>query len=241
MSRARYLAWRALKVPSAPVFRLSAGERLAVRRRPAADLDTAYEIFVSEVYRSPRPIARESVRRVVDLGANVGYSCTYFLRAFPNARVVAFEPHPEHVRLLRANLSRNGALDRVTVHATAAGTRDEDAFLSDAETVSSIGAGGGTGQLPVRVEDFFAAVGPEPIDLLKMDIEGGEYDLLADARFDALPVRALVLEWHKTPLHADAPRWCERRLAEAGFDCVPIEDAARTENGFIWAYRDGDR
>ena len=236
-SRVRYLVWRATKLPTAPVFRLATGERLSVRRAPAADLDTAYEVFVSEVYRSPRPIARESVRRVVDLGANVGFSVAYFLRQFPHAHVDAFEPHPEHLRLLRANLARNGTSARVTVHAAAAGTRAGEAFLTDAETVSSVSARGGAGSLPVRVEDFYEAVGKAPIDLLKMDIEGGEYELLADPRFDALPARSIVLEWHKSAAHPDGRRWCERRFAQAGFECVPIEDPVRTENGFLWGYR----
>ena len=35
-----------------------------------------------------------------------------------------------------------------------------------------------------------------PVDLLKMDIEGGEWPILEDARLPGLAARAIVMEWH---------------------------------------------
>jgi hypothetical protein len=34
------------------------------------------------------------------------------------------------------------------------------------------------------------------IDLLKMNIGAGEYEILADARFDELNTSPVVMEWH---------------------------------------------
>ena len=51
----------------------------------------------------------------------------------------------------------------------------------------------------IKLVDFFAAVGDEPIDIFKMDIEGGEYDIMNDDRFDAVArrCRIIITEWHQ--------------------------------------------
>src|SRR6516165_5292425 len=46
--------------------------------------------------------------RIVDLGANVGYSCLWWANLCPNAEIEAFEPHPIHAELLRWHIRKNG-------------------------------------------------------------------------------------------------------------------------------------
>ena len=86
-------------------------------------------------------------------------------------------------------LALNGLTAKVHLHAAAAGTEAGRGWLTD-EGVRSTLVGPG-GPLETAVEDFFDEVGSEPIDFLKIDIEGGEYPLLADPRFAALQVRIL--------------------------------------------------
>ena len=51
----------------------------------------------------------------LDLGANIGTTCIYFLKKLaPNLKVIAFEPDPETFKLLRANLILNDLDDRAT-------------------------------------------------------------------------------------------------------------------------------
>ena len=52
---------------------------------------------------------------IVDLGANAGFSLTYFAWNFPQARFVAFEPNPSLLRALYRNVQLNGLESRVTV------------------------------------------------------------------------------------------------------------------------------
>src|SRR6266576_607241 len=47
----------------------------------------------------------ESVRTIVDLGANVGYASRWLLRKFPQARLVAVEPSPDNAAILHRNLA----------------------------------------------------------------------------------------------------------------------------------------
>jgi FkbM family methyltransferase len=208
---------------------------LSLRPLPFWDISTAYGVFVTEEYHCPREGALARVRRIVDLGANVGMTCIYLLDRYPDAHIIAFEPHPLHVEMLRKTLAMNNLSERVTLHAAAAGTTDHDCFVTDDEIRSLITAEGGTGRLATRVEDFFAAVGDAPIDLLKMDIEGGEYALLDDPRFERLQIGAMVMEWHNTKEKPQGRNWCKQRLGEMGYE---VHDGAvvAPEHGLLWAF-----
>src|SRR5438105_2732424 len=48
---------------------------------------------------------------ILDCGANIGLSTLYFKRAFPNARIIAFEPDPRVYEALVHNVHGNGYSD----------------------------------------------------------------------------------------------------------------------------------
>lgn len=236
IDRVRYLAWRARRSQQPATFRLRSGERLFLRAPPATDTLTAYEIFVAEVYRSVGPNPDNSVRRIVDVGANVGFSLLYFGSRYPNAQMIAFEPHPVHVSSLKKNLELNNLTSRVTLHPVAACSRSGTVRLSDEENCSSVVPGEGPRAIEVAAADFFEKVGTEPVEILKMDIEGGEYDLLRDPRFAGLDVRTIVLEWHRSKLHPDGRDWCVRRLRDLGYS-VTTGLWTSDVNGLLWGFR----
>jgi FkbM family methyltransferase len=232
----KYLAWKAARISSPATFRLRTGERLFLRSAPATDATTAYEIFVAEVYRQVGPEPDPSVTRIVDVGANVGMSLIYWARHYPNAKLIAFEPHPVHVASLRRNLERNGISHRVELHAAAACAHASTVQLTDDEHCSSVTTNGNVQTLSIEAVDFFATLGSAPIDLLKMDIEGGEYELLGDPRFADLRIPRLVLEWHKTTEHPNGREWCEQRLTSLGYTVVPGKWSS-DQNGLLWGFR----
>jgi FkbM family methyltransferase len=236
-SRLAYLAWRALKLPTLLRVTLIDGTRLSLRGTPDDDVQTAYEVFVLRVYDSPRAIDPDSVRRVIDLGANVGISCLHWARQFPGAQVIGYEPHPRHVELARAQLQLNGLDERrVRIEPFAAACSSGTARLSDAGVSSAIQRDPASEGIEVRTIDFLAAVSGTAIDILKIDIEGGEYALLGDSRFGEVAARVIVLEWHNVPGHPQGLTWCRRRLEALGYQTEA--GAWNTEhNGFIWGYR----
>jgi FkbM family methyltransferase len=231
----RYLFWRAVGSCFTLRLWLRSGVRILLRPSPSHDLATAWEVFALDLYAPPPSLAPEAVRLVVDLGANVGYSCLYWLRAFPNARVLAFEPHPVHLEQLRKNLELNHWSGRADLVAAAAGTTSGSGRLTDGGAGSSLLMKTGFASLPVPVVDWFEHVGGRTIDLLKMDIEGSEYDLLADPRFAQLDVRVLVLEWHMTAERPDGQAWCLERLHQLGYETRPVCDEG--DHGILWANR----
>jgi FkbM family methyltransferase len=235
-SRARYLAWRGLGLPERIVVGLLTGERLVVRRPPAHDLNVAHEVFVQNVYRHEAIADGRGVRRIVDVGSNVGYTLVYFAFRYPKAALVAFEPHPVHVELLRRNVALNDLSSRVQIHAAAAGDRNGEARLSDEGARSALVSGEAREGIPVPLIDFFDTVGGDEIDLLKIDAKGGEFPILMDERFANLRTRVLVVQWHATLDRPDADVLVSARLERLGWRLKegPQDHGPGWHDGIIW-------
>jgi FkbM family methyltransferase len=171
-----------------------------------------------------------SAPRILDCGANIGLASLFFKRAYPAARITAFEADPALFAMLATNLQSNGAADVEAVHAavwTAAGNLEFRCEGSDSGMIGSLpGAIDGTrATVPsARLRDRLAA---EPCDLLKLDIEGAEDVVLADCESVLDHVKAMVIDLHEfDPRVRQVPRVLER-LTRVGFayaidDCVPL-------------------
>jgi FkbM family methyltransferase len=238
-SHVRYLAWRMTQSKSCLTAQLLTGERLFIRPWPSTDLDVAHEVFVGKAYQCPRRLDTGTVRKVVDIGSNVGYTCLYWLREFPAAQVVAYEPHPTNAAMIRRHMHLSPHGSRVSLRPVAAGNRAALVYLTHAGARSAVTE---VDKACVRVPmvDCLEELANEPIDVLKMDIEGGEYALLGDDRFGKLVVSALVLEWHNTPSHPCGREWCINRLSDLGYDVA--EGVVYADGyGLLWAFRNPSR
>lgn len=171
------------------------------------------------------PVAGEAAL-VVDVGANDGLSLLWFALRHPRARLVGFEPQAALHALCRENLDRNG-LERVELHRVALSDREgEGRLFADTEIVESCavglyGEGGGEGEtVPMaRLSTYLADA---DVDLMKIDVEGAEWEILRDLRDAAvLPrVRALVVEVHPRFRPEERPSEILAMLEDAGFRCV---------------------
>jgi FkbM family methyltransferase len=161
---------------------------------PGNDWFTAAEVFLNGDYCPP--FTTPTIRSIVDLGGNVGYATVFLGRMFPEASIDVFEPHPAHVGALRENIVLNEMRQRVSVHPFAAGASCRSFYLTDADTCSSLVSNSGNGSIPVEVIDWLAFAESRKIDMLKMDIEGAEYEILFDPRFEKLRIPVICVEWH---------------------------------------------
>lgn len=239
-SRLRYLLWRAGAGRSRSiVVRFKNGLRIILRPPPSNDLATAMEVFVCEAYRSPRPLDVGSVRRIFDLGANVGFASLYFSTQFADAVIEAYEPHPDFAKQCAANLKLNNLQDRVALQIAAVGNKVGEQYLTDAETHSSLVETEGPNRLRVKVVDWLDTVGEMSIDLLKMDIEGGEYSILFDPRFAKANIKNLVVEWHATAGRPTGDEDIAHRLSELGYrvEPGPVGQLPQMRFGLLWGYR----
>jgi FkbM family methyltransferase len=180
---------------------------------PGSFLAMYEEIFEREIYRF---VPADDRPRILDCGANIGLSVLYFKRLFPHSRITAFEPDPKAFACLSRNCQALG-LDGVELI--------PQAVWKQAGELPFWGEGGDAGRLAAAGEAQTATVKAcrlkevlrEPIDFLKMDVEGAEADVLADCAPELANVRTCFVEYHSftgRPQRLDA---VTRVLSEAGF------------------------
>jgi FkbM family methyltransferase len=183
---------------------------------------------------------------VLDLGANVGLFGAYVLERWPGSRIRGFEPDPANFAILERTIAGNGFARRWSVERAAVADREAElSFAAGLFAVSRLLPGdeewrgtavNGAEVITVPGVDLFAR--ESGADLMKMDIEGGEWAILSDPRFHRLRVTVLVLEWHAESCPFPDPRGAALRLLqEAGYRDFE-EIGAGTESGLLWAWRD---
>ena len=162
----------------------------------------------------------EAAPRILDCGANLGLASLFFKRCYPKARITAFEADPAIAAMLADNLRINAAADVEVVRAAVWAAAGEITFHADGADCGTVAAhalrpSGSVLRVPaIRLADCLSR---EPIDLLKLDIEGAEPEVLADCRSALANVRAMLLEVHEfDPARRRSPEVLQL-LGEAGF------------------------
>lgn len=161
------------------------------------------EIYIDECYKFT---ARNQQPRIIDCGANVGLSVFYFKRLYPGANIRAFEADPTICEALRTNVKRAGYSDvevcncAVWISNEPVEFRKEGGFSGRVSMPGDVS--GVTRVEGVRLRDCLA----EPVDLLKIDIEGAENSVIVDCADQLRNVSALFVEYHShqhTPQQLD--------------------------------------
>lgn len=229
---------RAGRGPQTLTFRTRSGLCIHTPNRPGARVPV-YEIFAEDCYRLRwllGPLADRPIR-VVDIGGHVGTFATRLAQLHRAARITSFEPSPTTAEFLRRNVAVNGFADRIDVVQRALASSSGDAIFDDNGAGSGlnglVSAGHGTGtatRVSTVAFDEVIASAAGPVDLVKIDCEGGEYDLvLGSAPASWADVRRLVIEFHPVAGHS-WPELQERfeqcglhvrhQVAEDGYGCV---------------------
>ena len=122
----------------------------------------------------------------LDVCAAIG-QFTVFAAGCVGGWVHAFEPSPENLATLRANIRANGIADRVSVHAVALSDQAGEAeFTTETNPfMSHLDAGSPGGGDPVRIEplsNFTTEMGIEHVSVLKVNVAGGEPAVIEGAK-----------------------------------------------------------
>jgi FkbM family methyltransferase len=181
------------------------------------DLQSLREVWMDEVYRPPMDIHPDVV---VDLGANIGLTTRWLHHRLGARSLLTVEASEANNRLLEHNVPAGTRIVRAAV-----GPRDGVGLFAP-DTASNLGrlADGGR-PVPQVSMDTVLGLLPEGrrVDLLKLDIEGGEQELLTGGDLGWLDrVDAIIAEFH--PLVVDYPGLVGRLVAH-GFDHVPAGSA----------------
>jgi FkbM family methyltransferase len=189
-----------------------------------------------------------------DVGANVGIYVLQIARwSAPGGRVVAFEPNPGTLQVLRRHIAMNGLEARVTVVEKAAGARAGSAELFDnaaGSGLSRIGAPNPAIQVAVEpmsiamttIDAYCCETGIVP-DWMLIDTEGYEFEVLQGAAETLRRHRPhVVVELHPHLSSPESRAAGERLLDDLGLMMVPIGDVAgRTETYVSLEARHGNQ
>ena len=172
---------------------LPAGTTDIMLRNYAGDIDMFYETFWRRDYALPVELRQVSL--IVDLGANIGMTVQWWAALFPSAIIVAVEPDPQNFELLKHN-TRN--LASCYLVQAAIGNQDGRAYLSRSRFAynSRIGKEGETEVEQLSMQTLMQIHNVKTIDLLKIDIEGGEKWLLSSNINWLNSVKCIVMEIH---------------------------------------------
>jgi FkbM family methyltransferase len=212
-------------------IRLRAGFDLHYRLN-SGDLQSIREVWIDECYRLPFDLAPE---RLVDLGANIGAASLWFHHRYGCKAIVAVEPSPENAHIVRLNLHGNNV--QADVVEAAVGPEDGVAHFEDAAD-SNMGRVGASGR-EVRMVSMRTVLGKLPpgaeVDVVKMDIEGGEGPLLQGDLAWLGRVKSVIAEFH--PGVIDYPA-AIRQIEGQGFRYIPAHSAADFDSAdaFIRTY-----
>jgi FkbM family methyltransferase len=190
-----YLGLSRLQYPF--VLRLHRGEEIRIEE--LTDLKAFWQIFLRRVYR-----VRPTDQIIVDLGANIGVFTLYAARIAPHTKIFSVEPFPATFARLAATVRDHHIESKVTCLNYAIAGSSGSRVMPDANvpsqrrSVASPESGArGTEIAATTLEAIFEENNLPQVDLLKIDIEGSEYEVLLSTPPTLLArIGRIAMEYH---------------------------------------------
>lgn len=214
----------------------------------------AYQILLREIFFKGEYFFEAGTDSpvILDCGANIGMATLYFKYLYPKARISSFEADPETASALKKNIEQNH-LENVSVYnLMLSNTEGVLPFYTGAEA-AGIPSMSGNPKRTLNHREIHVKAGKissyieGPIDLLKLDVEGGEWDVMADLKESGkiALVQRMVIEYHHM---IDGQASCFSKflslLEDEGFEyqlaaqgCDPISRQGVYQDILIGAYR----
>jgi FkbM family methyltransferase len=165
-------------------------------RLDRGDIRVLAETWLSRAYELPPDVQIRPGATIVDLGANIGLTGLWLARRHACRALVAVEPSPANAELARLNLGANEVPAQV-IEAAVGPADGVTRFSLDEESTLGHVAADGVEVRMVAMETVLARLDDgAAVDLLKMDIEGGEIALLGDGAPWLDRVGCIVAELH---------------------------------------------
>lgn len=211
-------------------------------RPDSSDIDTFMQVFAEgqyDVARFPQhqqlmaayraALAHGETPLIVDCGANIGLSAVWFAQAFPDAEIVAIEPAPDNVELMRRNL---GPYPNTRIVEGGVWDKPADLSIRDRNVMPwayqvAESAPGANGVRSFTIPDIAAG---RPILVAKIDVEGSEDALFRSNTGWLRNTSLVIIELHDEKLPGqNTSRNFFRRIVSEDF-----EFAMNGENAFFF-------
>jgi len=186
------------------------------------DIGIFYEVFWKKTYAEHLSLLKKEPKIIVDLGAHIGLTSIYLSLKYPNAKIYSVEASVDNFELLKVNTNSFKNIECIN-----AAAYFEDGFvnfsndeLSYNQKISDTGISTKAISLETLKKNFEIP----NIDLLKIDIEGGEIDLLRKQNSWLSGVENIIIEIHHPYTSSDLGE----DLKTFGFSIKRNEDSVLT-------------
>ena len=174
---------------------------------------------------APALVPADAVVYSVGIGKDITFD-RELLRRHPGAHVHAFDPTPKAIRYLEDKMPAGGFDFHAYGLATESGTqtfylpRDRNATSGSLLATAVMDESRAIAVEMRSFGDIVADLGHDRVDVLKVDIEGAEYDVLPDVLASGVPITQLLLEFHDRMFGTTPARSREtmRQLRAAGYE-----------------------
>jgi FkbM family methyltransferase len=170
---------------------------------PKKDIITAgqvfCEVFLEDCYNLA--LIKHPIKKIMDIGANMGFSSLRMSVLFNPDLLIAFEPNPDMIKYIELNLSD---FPSSIIEKKAIGSKNGKANLFFVEREATIISGLTKVEVnkdgDTEIKSFAEIIEKYgPFDLVKMDCEGGEWDFINDKAWEK--VNYLTMEYHLSEKH----------------------------------------
>jgi FkbM family methyltransferase len=229
-----------------PISRQILGDRTETSSTIDAYLDTpaTQETILTKLF------PRDATLTIFDIGACEGEDSIRYKRLFPDAKIYTFEPLPDNMSKIRANLDKYNMTGITPIQIALSDSEGVAVFHVSSGTPEHVDSSEGwdygnksSSLLPpdktlevhpwlhfdetIEVQtdtlaSFVVERGIDTIDFIHMDVQGAELMVLSGAGSFIKNVRAIWLEVENVELYKDQPTksGIEKYMAENGFVCI---------------------
>jgi FkbM family methyltransferase len=193
----------------------------------AGDLFAFKEVYIKRTYK--RFLSPQKEEMVIDGGAHIGFFTIKASKVVGNdGLVIAVEPEPENFNLLCRNLKINSLVNVIPIKAALGGeSRRGKLFLSVSIGHSLFSEASHFVEVPViTIDQLCKILGLPRVDLIKLNVEGAEYEVLEGAKLTLKHCKKLIIGTHGKELKEKVIATLQR----SGYE-------VREKDGFVYAQK----
>jgi len=212
-----------------------------IKLRSQADKSIIKEIFELREYKEVEAIIKSAQEPIIDAGAQAGFFVLYCRALNPEVKILAIEPDEDNLELLNQHLEINNLKNVEVIPAALAGKSGlRDFFISSDShnhSLFKVLVPKITKNVKIKtcsLDDLLKEQGIEKVALLKLDIEGAEYEVLEN--FNSWEkIKNIALEYHDFGKHRHED--LEKLLMMNGFKIKSRISKFDKNLGFIFAIK----
>lgn len=191
--------------------------------------NTSDRLIISEVwelreYNGSSDLAIKPDYRVVVIGAQIGVYTVLAAKKAYRGKVYSYEPFPESFALLKENVALNHLKNVLVFNTAVSGTSGKKIlYVSQSNTgAHSLFPDPGKRRVEVKTITLDKLISDnklKAIDLLKIDVEGSEYEIILNSSKNTLArIKRIIMEYHDHIVPGMRHTMIMEKLGQAGFE-----------------------